>query len=135
MKAMINAIQTALSGLTAASKQANASASNIANQQTAGSLEEGGQAPYTPRDVARTADANGGAAATTVSRNPPFVPAYDADSPFADENGIIGLPNVDLATEIVNLNLSEIAYKANLKALQAASDLSNELFRIIDKDA
>lgn len=45
---MIKAIGIALNGLNAATQRLNASASNIANLTTAGSLEEGGQAPYTP---------------------------------------------------------------------------------------
>ncbi|MCC7305783.1 MAG: flagellar biosynthesis protein FlgC, partial [Alphaproteobacteria bacterium] len=40
---MINAIATALSGLTAATKKVAATASNIANLQTVGSLEPGGR--------------------------------------------------------------------------------------------
>ena len=48
---MINSISIALTGLAAASKKINASASNIANLQTTGSLKEGEQAPYTPITV------------------------------------------------------------------------------------
>lgn len=137
---MISAINIALTGLTAASKQLNASASNIANLQTVGSLEEGGQAPYTPLTTQNTAitdeSGNGqGVHSTYAPRNNPFVPSYDADSPFADENGIIGVPNIDLAEEAVNLNLAEIQYKANIKTIQAASELSNELLNIFDDEA
>lgn len=137
---MIGAINIALTGLGAASKQLLASASNIANLQTAGSLEEGGQAPYTPLRTQNTAitdtQGNGqGVSTTFVAKDPAFVPAFDPDSPFADENGIIGVPNVDLAEEAVNINIAEIQYKANLKTIQAASDLTKELFRVLDDKA
>ena len=137
---MIGTINIALSGLGAATKQLNASASNIANLQTVGSLEEGAQAPYTPLTTTQNAitDQNGnpqGVRATFAPRNNPFVPTYDPDSPFADENGIIGVPNVDLATEAVNLNLAEIQYKANIAVIETASELSDELFRIVDDEA
>ena len=130
---MTNAIGIALSGLQAAAKRVNAVASNIANLQTVGSLTPGGQAPYTPLEVQQTAQANGGVASDYAPRNPAFVPAYDADSPFADENGVIGVPNVDLATEAVNLNLAELTYKANLKTIEAARDLDKELLSIFDR--
>lgn len=140
IKAMIGAINIALTGLGAATKQLNASASNIANLQTVGSIEDGGQAPYTPLRTQNTSinDDNGngqGVAGTYVAKNPAFVPAYDPDSPFANADGIIGVPNVDLAEEAVNINIAEIQYKANLKTIQAASDLSKELFRALDKKA
>jgi len=137
---MIGAINIALTGLASASKQLSASASNIANIQTVGSLEDGKQAPYTPVGTQQTAvtDGNGngqGVRTNFAPRNNPFVPAFDADSPFADENGIIGVPNVDLATEAVNISLAEIQYKANLKTIEAASELSDELLRVFDDEA
>ena len=137
---MISSINIALTGLTSASKQLAASASNIANLQTVGSLEEGGQAPYTPLRTQQTAatdqSGNGqGVQSTFAPRENPFVPAFDPDSPFADENGIIGIPNINLAEEAVNLNLAEIQYKANLKTIETASELSEELFRIFDDEA
>lgn len=140
MKGMIGAINIALTGLTAASKQLLASASNIANLQTTGSLEDDKQAPYTPLRTQQTAitdnQGNGqGVQATYTAKDPAFVPSYDPDSPFADENGIIGVPNIDLAEEAVNVNLAKIQYKANLKTIQAASDLSMELFRVLDDKA
>lgn len=132
---MIESIGIALTGLDAASKRLSASASNIANLQTVGSLEDGRQAPYTPIDTQQTARENGGVNTTFVQRDPAFVPAFDPDSPFADENGVIGVPNINLAEEAVNITLAEITYKANLKTLQAASDLTKELFNAVDEEA
>lgn len=138
---MISAINIALTGLGAATKQLNASASNIANLQTAGSLEDDGQAPFTPLTTQQTSatdtQGNGQSVRSEIvprSSNQ-FTPAFDPDSPFADENGIIGIPNVSLAEEAVNLNLAEITYKANIATLQTASELSDELFRLFDDEA
>lgn len=137
---MINAIQIALSGLQAASKRADASASNIANISTSGSLEPGGQAPYSALTTTETAltdqDGNGlGVSAENRPAAKPFVPAYNPDSPFANSEGLIGVPNVDLAGEIVNLKLAETAYKANAKTIKAASDMQDELLHALDRDA
>lgn len=136
---MLSAITIALSGLEAASKRLSAGASNIANVQTSGSLEPGGQAPYTPLDTRQSAQTdtqgNGqGVRSDFVPRQNPFVPAFDPDSPFADENGVVGVPNVDLAEEAVNINLAELQFKANIKTIETASELSEELLRIFDEE-
>ncbi len=134
---MIKAIQTALSGLHSSTKRLNASASNIANLQTTGSLEEGKQAPYSALTTTSKTQVIGGEGAGVqtdiVPKDTPFVPIFSPDSPFADENGIIGIPNVSLAEEAVNMKLAEFTFKANLKTIEAASELSDELLRIFDK--
>ncbi len=133
---MIKAIGIALNGLNAATQRLNASASNIANLTTAGSLEEGRQAPYTPLTTVSKSlgEPTGGVRTDVVPKNPPFVPAYDPDSPFADDQGIIGLPNISLEEEIVNLKLSEITYKANIATIKASEDMSKELLSIFDDE-
>lgn len=122
--------------MTSSTQRLNASAANL---QTSGSLEEGKQAPYSALTTVSKAQTVGGegAGVTTnvVPKNTPFVPAFSPDSPFADKNGVIGVPNVDLAEEVVNVNLAEITFKANLKTLQTAQDLDKELLRILDEKA
>ena len=135
---MINTINIALSGLAAATKKLEASASNIANLQTVGSLEEGSQAPYSALTTHQTAQTDGegngvGVSSEIVPKGQPFVPAFDPDSPFANEEGIIGVPNVDLAEEAVNLNIAELTFKANVATLNTAQELSDEIFRIFDE--
>ncbi len=136
---MINTIQIALSGLFASQKRLEGSASNIANLNTAGSLTDPDNAPYsavtTVQQAQTDADGNGtGVRAQTIPQNTPFVPAYDPDSPFADENGVIGVPNVNLAEEAVNITLAETAFSANLKIIEIASELSDELLSAFDND-
>ncbi len=132
---MVNTISIALSGLTAASNKLQASASNIANLQTTGSLQAGETAPYTPQTTVQTAQEGGlGVRSEIIPRNNPFVPAFDPDSPFADENGIIGVPNINLAEEAVNTILAELSFKANIATLKVAEELSDEIFKIFDKD-
>ncbi len=130
---MTNAITIGLSGLNAASSRLNASASNIANAYTVGSLESGEQAPYTPVESVQTARDGGGVDARLVSRNNPIVSAYAPDSPFADEKGLVGVPNVDLVSDVVNLNLAKVAYKASLAVIETAQALDDELLNIFDE--
>lgn len=137
---MINAIGIALSGLNAATQRVSASASNVANITTAGSLDSGKKAPYDALTTRQTAvtDASGngaGVRSEVVSAGRPFVPSYAPDSPFANSEGLIGSPNVDLAEEAVNLNLAELAYKANIGVLKTADEMSEELLRMFDDEA
>ena len=134
---MINAISIALSGLSAASKKADTAASNIANVSTTGSLNpsKGGKAPYSALETTQTTTHQGGVRSSAQAKQPGYVPAYDPDSPFADEAGVIGVPNVSLDEEAVNLKLAEITYKANIQSLKTSIEMSDELFKAVDKNA
>jgi flagellar basal-body rod protein FlgC len=128
---MIGAIQTALSGLKAASTKVEASANNIANMDTVGALK-GDPAPYAPEVTVQQAIPGGGVTASNVSK-PGFTPSFNPGSPFADSDGLVGAPNVDLANEIVNLDIAKIAYKANAKVINTASEMQDDLLKILDK--
>lgn len=131
---MIGAISTALSGLAAASKKVEVGANNIANLSTAGALDPAdGPAPYSTQITTQTSNEVGGVVANVTNKDPGFVPAYSPDSPFANKDGLIGVPNTDLAEEAVNLKLAEVAYKANLATLKTAGEMSDELLNIFDK--
>lgn len=131
---MIGAISTALTGLMAATKKVEASASNIANMGSAGSLDPANpNQPYEALTTVQSANGSGGVTATNIPKTPGFVNAYAPDSPFANSEGLVGAPNVDLAEEAVNLKIAEISYKANISVLKAADSMSEELNRMFDK--
>jgi flagellar basal-body rod protein FlgC len=133
---MIGAISTALTGLFAASKKVEASAANIANMGSAGSLDPASpNQPYRALTTVQTAMPGGGVSAANIPQKPGFVNAYAPDSPFADANGLVGAPDVDLAAEAVNLKIAELSYKANMNVLKTANEMSEELNRLLDKKA
>ena len=133
---MIGAISTALTGLIASSKKVEASASNIANMGSAGSLDPASpNKPYQALTTVQTANGTGGVTASNIPRQPGFVNAYAPDSPFANADGMVGLPAVDLAEEAVNLKIAELTYKANVSVLKTADEMSEELSRLLDKKA
>lgn len=137
---MINAIQIALSGLAAASKKVETAASNIANLSTTGALNDPENAPYSALTTVQTAQsgsdgAGQGVKAEAVPKNTPFVPVYSPDSPFADAQGLIGAPNVDIAEEAVSLNIAKYAYKASLAVIETASEMEDALLRSFDRKA
>lgn len=134
---MLNAIQTALSGLAASVKRVDASAQNIANSRTSGSLIDAENSPYTPVTTVQQAqgeNTGGGVTAENIPIDQPFVPAFDPDSPFANAEGLVGAPNVNLAAEAVNLITAEVAYKANVSVIETASEMSGELLDLLDTD-
>lgn len=132
---MMNTIQNVLSGLVASSKKIEANASNIANADTAGSLEEGKQAPYAPVDIVDTTTANGGVKSEAIPRPSPFVPSYEPDSPFADDEGIIGMPNVNLDEELTGSLVAKNSYQANLSVFKTVQEMQDTLLDAIDRDA
>lgn len=135
---MIDAIQIALSGLMAASRKVAAVASNVANLQTVGSLDNPQETPYTPLETQQTAqsDSNGnplGVQSTFVLKATPFVPAYDPGSPFANADGLVGMPNIDLAEEAVNMMTAKIAYKAGLNVIKTADEMQKDLLNAVNR--
>lgn len=137
---MINTIQIALSGLVASMKKLDASASNISNLSTVGSLEEQGIDPYTPVTssqstlVSHDGYNSFGVTSEITPKSNPYIPSYDPDSPYADKNGIIGVPNVNLAEEAINIKIAALTFKANASIIEKTSEMHEELINIFDEE-
>lgn len=143
---MIGAMSTALSGLQASTRRVEASASNIVNArdsirtadartsgtqpaETAPSAPPAGDEPpvYRPVRVAQEAMAGGGVRTELVEISPPHTLVYRPDDRLADADGYVARPNVDYATELVELRQAEDAYKANLKVIETADRMIGTL--------
>jgi flagellar basal-body rod protein FlgC len=123
---MIRGISSALAGLQAATKHVDIAANNIANARTTGSLDP--YSGYTAQQAVQTTTAAGTPQVRSRALTPGHVPAYEPDSPDADADGLVGAPNVDLASNIVELTQAEHAYKANLATLRRLDELSKALY-------
>lgn len=118
----------------AASKRAEASAENISNMSSAGTVDgSGAYSGYRAQTTVQSENAGGGVSAENVVKKPGMVNAYAPESPFANSEGLIGTPDVDLAEEAVNLKLAEIAYKANASVIRTANEMSDALNNVFDK--
>lgn len=139
---MVSAINNALGGLHASSKRVQASASNIANVRTSVPTEDArvrpvsapretrreGEPPvYEPVRVHQESVRGGGVRSEFVPYEPPHVPVYAPDDRRADADGMIARPNVDHATEFVNMIQAEKAYSANLKVIRTENDMIGAL--------
>ena len=140
---MIDSLTIALSGLKANKDRANVAADNIANVTTAGSIP--GAVVDQPKDVfipSRVEQVSlttynpdgsvrGAGVRTEVAKiDPGYQIAPDASASYADENGLVAVPDVDLATEIVNLKLASTLFKANIKVIEATQEMTDALLDI-----
>lgn len=145
-------LSIATSGLSAASLRLNVAASNIANVLTTGPLPAtGGSGPsgggtgsssnnsnfpaaYAPLQVNQVDQSGGatpGGTVATVSKvSPSFVTQFDGSAPFANQDGLVAAPNVDLASEFVQLVTAKYNFAANAKVIQAYSDTTKSLLDI-----
>lgn len=129
---MTDVFSIALSGLGAQQKRLAGTASNIANASTAGTVP--GTVPsaptstvYKPLSVNLTSLASGGVRADVVADENGYSLAYDPSSPYANSEGMIAVPNVDLTTEMVNLLEIKTSYKANLAVLKTQDEMLGAL--------
>jgi flagellar basal-body rod protein FlgC len=126
----LDRMDVSASALAAYRQRMDAIAENLANAQTTRTAEGG---PYRRQEVVfeaasapdRGAGSSPGRPAALVrtrlvtDTTTPLTEIYDPGHPDADANGVVRYPNVNPATEMVNLVLASRAYEANVAALRA----------------
>lgn len=125
----MTAINTSLSGLSASAKRVEVAAKNIANQnttrtQTDGRVEE---KPYTPQRVDLVSLSNSGVQAQVRDVNPATQQVADETS----ESGLIDVPNVDAAEQLIDLKVASYDFKANIKAIKVQDNIQQSLLNIL----
>jgi flagellar basal-body rod protein FlgC len=132
MTSIGNAFSAALSGMNAATKRLANVASNVANinDVTALSPKSGDPAQFQPLLTTQTSLPNGGTIAGTRNVTPASVPSFQPDSPFANADGLVATPNVDLLDQMVDSLTASTSYKANAKVLLAAQEMQDALLKI-----
>jgi flagellar basal-body rod protein FlgC len=130
---MFDAIKTALSGLLAAQNTLYSVATNVANSSDVSRLTpQAGDAPtFQPIDTVETTGTGGTVVSTFTPVTPATVTVPDPQSPLADSQGLVGLPNVDLGTQLVTAQTAKIAFEANAKVITTAKKMEQSLLNII----
>jgi flagellar basal-body rod protein FlgC len=128
-------LSIAASGLAAASRRLEVSASNVANASDTGPLPDATNAAnlppvYAAQRVNQVDVAGGGTIANVSTVSPSYVTQYDPTAPFADKNGLVAAPNVDLANEAVQQITARIDFAANAKVIEAYSAMMKTLLDI-----
>lgn len=133
MPTLNTAVSVAASALAAERTRIEVAVSNLANAESSRGADG---RPYRRRDVVLTADpvqsfdsALGRASATgvkvagIVEDTAPQRRQFDPSHPDADQEGYVALPNVDPASEMVDMVGASRAYQANLTAINLIRDL------------
>ncbi len=108
-----------------------ASASNIANANSIGATAGGnGPAPYSPVRAVQGNVAGGGVTSHIVSAARQALSVHEPGLPFADAQGMVAMPDVNMADEMVETLAASIAFQANARVLGTVHALER---RVIDQ--
>jgi flagellar basal-body rod protein FlgC len=125
----------ALSGMLAAQTRLNVAAENIANVSSAGAIPgsdapAGSPAPATPRRVDTVEVSGGGTKAVISNMSPAYTVAHDPSAPYANSNGDVAQPNIDLGTEVVNAVTAKYQFAANALVFKVSDRMMQDLLDI-----
>jgi flagellar basal-body rod protein FlgC len=123
---MDGALGIAVSGMDASATWLDTTASNVANMNDTSALPAGNApyAGYQPVTVAMSAAASGGVTAEVEPEMPAYSPGYDPSAPLANAQGMVAVPNVDLATAAVDQITALQSYKANADVFRTAEEMT-----------
>jgi flagellar basal-body rod protein FlgC len=123
---IFNVFTIAGSALTAQSARLNTVASNLANADSV--VGSDGQ-PYRAKQVVFTATpiGNEGGQGVRVSQvvqsAAPLRMNYDPNSPYANDQGYVAMPNVNVVEEMVNMISASRSYQSNAEMMNTAKSL------------
>jgi flagellar basal-body rod protein FlgC len=127
----------ALSGMSAATRRLDVSASNIANAASTGALPNadgtlpaGAPQAYAPLELVQTASAGGGTQTTAMTVVPSTIAVSDPQAPFANPDGLVAAPNIDITQEVVGQMMASYSFAANAAALTASDRMTGALLNI-----
>lgn len=123
---MFGAIDTAHSGLRVYRTWLDATSDNIANTNTVRSTDEPAyQARYVMVEPVKGDALGVGAGARVYGIDYSDAEgnlAYRPDHPLADEDGMVRMPDIDMAVEMSSMMLAQRGYQANLAVVERARD-------------
>jgi flagellar basal-body rod protein FlgC len=124
IRTLLSPLATSAAGMSVQQSFIEAISANIANAETTRTPEGG---PYRRR-VALAENHNG--QVRVVNDATPGRLVYDPGHPDADANGYVTMPNVDIATETVDLMVARRMHEANATVFQAAKGMLRRALEI-----
>lgn len=125
---MYGALDISTSALVAQRTRLNVISANVANSSTLLNAD-GEYEPYrrrsvifAPGDPARESEMGVHVASIEIDRGPLMFKS-DPSSPFANEDGYVGYPNVNPIIEAMNAMEAARAYEANISAIEATKSM------------
>jgi flagellar basal-body rod protein FlgC len=137
---MSDAMTIAASGMRAAGLALSAVASNVANANTSGPVPntpptqpvpQTGNSVYQPVAATQSVLPGGGVTASLQASVPGYTQAYDPQAPYANAQGMIATPNIDMATQMVSQMQAAESFRANLAVYRTASKMDQTLLDTI----
>ena len=119
----------AASGMAAAETRLNVAAQNVANADSRGAVS-GAPAPYRPLRADLTSMSAGGVMASVSAQQSASELAYDPTAPFADAQGMVASPAVDMALQLINMRIAMRQFQASVQVFRAADATSKTLLDI-----
>lgn len=137
---MFNAIRSSVSALHASSEALSVRADNIVNARTTARLDEVDLSPVARRAASDPPDEvfrpstptyvsvwDGGVDVAVEGREPSHRVAFDPGDPKSNDEGLVAVPNVDLAEEIVETRQDRAMFLANLAVIRTADEMNGAL--------
>lgn len=122
---LFNIFNVSGSAMSAQAQRLNATASNLANADSATSAS--GQAYRAKQVVFEAVPLEAGGTAVKVAQvieDPsPLKQVYDPKHPMADDKGYVAMPNVNVVDEMVNMLSASRSYQTNVETMNAAKTL------------
>ena len=122
---LFNIFSVSGAAMSAQAQRLNATASNLANADSATSAS--GQAYRAKQVVFEAVPLDGGATSVKVAQvieDPsPLKQVYDPKHPMADGKGYVSMPNVNVVDEMVNMLSASRSYQTNVETMNAAKTL------------
>jgi flagellar basal-body rod protein FlgC len=128
MSNAFNILGISASGMRVQKTWLDAVADNVANVNT---VRPANEPAFQERMVVAQA-AQGGGAVVACARfcDPVGRLAYQTDSPLADTNGMVRMPDMDLSQQMTNLIAAQRAYQANVTTFERVRDAYSQALQI-----
>ena len=137
---MNDILAISLSGLRASAASFGAAASNIANVNDVSSIplcsplepvqNQSGHAYQAIIAFQQNAGANG-VTVSYAAKVPSYSTAYDPSSLYANDKGMVAVPNVNFAEEMVKIAMAVQAFRANMAVIKTADQMTKSALDIL----
>jgi flagellar basal-body rod protein FlgC len=122
---LFNIFNVSGSAMSAQAQRLNATASNLANADSATSpTGEAYRAKSVVFESVPSASGATGVRVREVVEDPsPLKQVYDPKHPMADDKGYVAMPNVNVVDEMVNMLSASRSYQTNVETMNAAKTM------------
>lgn len=133
---LYGSLDISTSGLIASRMRLDIISANLANKDTILNAE-GEYEPYRRRfmQMAPGDPATGSEMGVHIKSieidSGPLQMKYEPDSPYADEKGYVGYPNINSVVEMMNAMEATRSYEANITAIEASKAMFNASLQIL----